>query len=94
VIRIPAGGQAGTREPSSAATPDAVAGSHSPALAANAPTSRPQVRSVTIDGEITYGAFARMHGSDVSRLNALNGLDFDNSTLLARGSELYIPAQP
>ncbi len=49
---------------------------------------------VTIDSEITYGDFAANHGTDTERLNALNGLDLMNATVLAKGSELYVPAQP
>jgi LysM repeat protein len=51
-------------------------------------------RTVTIDAEITYGDFASKYGTDIERLNALNGLDLINTTVLAKGSELYIPAQP
>ncbi len=51
-------------------------------------------RAVTIDGEMTYGAFAAEHGTDAERLNALNGLDLTTATVLAKGSELYVPARP
>jgi LysM repeat protein len=51
-------------------------------------------RAVTIDGEMTYGAFAAKHGTDAERLNALNGLDLTTATVLAKGSELYVPARP
>jgi len=53
-----------------------------------------KIRSVTIEGEMTYGEFAAKHGTDTSRLNDLNGLDLTNATVLAKGSELYVPAQP
>jgi hypothetical protein len=43
---------------------------------------------------MTYGDFAAKHGTDADRLNALNGLDLTNATVLAKGSELYVPAQP
>ena len=32
--------------------------------------------------------------ADGIRLNALNGLDLTTATVLAKGSELYVPAQP
>jgi len=73
------------------------------ATAAAPPQSQPQapspnpekkIRSVTIEGEMTYGEFAATHGTDTSRLNDLNGLDLTNATVLAKGSELYVPAQP
>ena len=58
------------------------------------PASQPSIRSITVNGEMTYGEFANKHGTDVGRLNDLNGLDLADATLLAKGSELYIPAQP
>jgi len=66
------------------------------------PASSPQepaapekkIRSVTIDSEMTYAEFAAKHGTDINRLNDLNGLDLTSTTVLAKGSELYVPAQP
>ncbi|MES2439321.1 MAG: LysM peptidoglycan-binding domain-containing protein [Verrucomicrobiota bacterium] len=58
------------------------------------PTPEKKIRPVTIDGEMTYGEFASKHGTDAERLNALNGLDLTTATVLAKGSELYVPAQP
>jgi LysM repeat protein len=61
------------------------------------PTSAPaekKFRAITIEGEMTYGEFAAKHGTDADRLNALNGLDLTTATVLAKGSELYVPAQP
>jgi LysM repeat protein len=56
--------------------------------------SEKKIHAVTIDGEITYGEFASKHGTDAERLNALNGLDLTTATILAKGSELYVPGQP
>ncbi|MCU0751317.1 MAG: LysM peptidoglycan-binding domain-containing protein [Akkermansiaceae bacterium] len=88
---------AATAPETSALAPAAAA----PAPAADstpAPTSpsnpEKKIRSVTIEGEMTYGEFAAKHGTDTSRLNDLNGLDLTNATVLAKGSELYVPAQP
>ena len=53
-----------------------------------------KIRSVTIDSEMTYAEFASKHGTDINRLNDLNGLDLTSTTVLAKGSELYVPAQP
>lgn len=53
-----------------------------------------KAKSVMIDREITYGDFAAKHGTDTERLNDLNGLDLNMVTVLAKGSELYVPAQP
>ena len=59
-----------------------------------AATNEKKIHAVTIDGEMTYGEFAAKHGTDAERLNALNGLDLTTATVLAKGSELYVPAQP
>lgn len=61
-----------------------------------APVQKPRAsdKPVRIDKEITYGQFAKNHGTTASRLDELNGLELDPSTILAQGSELYIPAQP
>lgn len=58
-----------------------------------APAAEKKIRPVTIDGEMTYGEFANQHGTDADRLNALNGLDLTTATVLAKGSELYVPVQ-
>ena len=65
-----------------------------PAPAATENAVEKRVHPVTIDGEMTYGEFASKHGTDTERLNALNGLDLTHATVLAKGSELYVPAQP
>jgi len=62
--------------------------------AAQTPGNRRQVRTMMIDGDMSYGAFAAKHGTTTERLNQLNGLDLDARTVLAKGSELYVPAQP
>jgi hypothetical protein len=43
---------------------------------------------------ITYADFARRHGTTVQRLNSLNYLNLPETTILARGAELLVPAQP
>jgi LysM repeat protein len=65
-----------------------------PAESSPAQTTEKKIRPVTIDGEMTYGEFATKHGTNPGRLNALNGLELTSSTLLAKGSELYVPTQP
>lgn len=59
-----------------------------------APAPRATDRPIEIKQEITYGDFARKHTTTTARLNDLNGLDLAPSTVLAKGSELYVPAQP
>lgn len=58
------------------------------------PSSEKKIRAVTLDTEISYGEFAAKHGTDIERLNALNDLNLTSATILAKGSELYVPAQP
>lgn len=76
---------------------------HTPPAPAPSPAAGPSpapapaktaVKSVTIDGEMTYGEFAAKHGTRIERLNELNGLDLSQNTVLAKGSELYVNAQP
>lgn len=57
--------------------------SHSP--------QQPKVRTVTVNQQMTYGQFASMHGVSIDQVNELNGLTLTKSTVLAQGSELYIP---
>lgn len=59
-----------------------------------APATDSKPRSITIDTEMTYGEFAAKHGTDAARLNDLNGLDLTTATVLAKGSELYVPGKP
>ncbi len=81
--------------PSVSAKPEpAPAPTTTAALENSSPNPDKKVHPVTIDGEITYGEFATQHGTNPERLNALNGLDLTHATVLAKGSELYVPAQP
>ena len=57
-------------------------------------TPRPLDQPVKINTEITYDEFARNYKTTTDRLDELNGLKLDPNTVLAQGSELYIPAQP
>lgn len=77
--------------------PQPIAKTEEPAPAPSSlstPNPEKKVRSVTVDNEMTYGEFATNHGTDTGRLNDLNGLDLTHATVLAKGSELYVPAQP
>ena len=80
--------------PVAASTPPPAAPAPAPAPEAVASSPDKKFRAITIDGEMTYGDFAAQHGTDAERLNALNGLDLTTATVLAKGSELYVPAQP
>ena len=88
----PTGTQTISTAPAPAAsTPASSPASKEPTLS---PTPEKKIRSVAIEVETTYGEFAAKHGTDTDRLNDLNGLDLSKTTVLARGSELYVPAQP
>lgn len=50
-----------------------------------------RISSVFVSEEVTFGDFARRHGTTPEQLNALNGWDFRGSLLLAKGSEIYVP---
>ncbi len=54
-------------------------------------SSAKKIRSIMIETEMTYANFANQHGTDTGRLNDLNGLDLTDATVLAKGSELYVP---
>lgn len=75
-----------------AASQPAAAGS--PQELASSPKPGTKTRAITITKEITYGEFASQHGTDIKRLNELNGLDLTKATVLAKGSEIYVPGQP
>jgi len=51
------------------------------------------IRSVKVSSDITFGALAANHGVTTTQLNELNGLNLTKSTLLAKGSELYVPTR-
>lgn len=65
-----------------------------PAQASQPTSDAPRIRSISIDKETDFAAFAAAHGTSTVKLNALNGLNLNSSTVLAKGSELYVPAQP
>ena len=50
-------------------------------------------RQIVPEEEISYKELARRAGTTVKALNKLNGLNLDAWTLLARGSELYVPVR-
>ena len=56
--------------------------------------SRAADKPIKITKEISYSEFAKTYNTTPARLDQLNGLRLDPSTILAKGSELYIPEQP
>ena len=88
------------KSPAPAATPEP-AHAAAPAPAPAAPKSSSQtvdnasrIVSVSITEPTGFSEFAAAHGTSTAKLNALNGLNLNSSTVLAKGSELYGPAQP
>ncbi|MFK7909380.1 MAG: LysM peptidoglycan-binding domain-containing protein [Akkermansiaceae bacterium] len=53
--------------------------------------SESEIRTITVHKQITYGQFASKHGASTNQLNELNGLSLSKNTMLAIGSELYVP---
>jgi len=88
-----ASGTAAGRTPATRkAPPEAVASADPPPAAKT--VDKKKTHAVKIENEMTYGEFATKHGTDTNRLNDLNGLDLPKSSVLAKGSELYVPGQP
>ncbi|MEJ6645193.1 MAG: LysM peptidoglycan-binding domain-containing protein [Akkermansiaceae bacterium] len=53
--------------------------------------SKASVASIILMDETTFDAFATKHGTNTEQLNALNGWNLPSATVLARGSEIYVP---
>jgi len=81
-----------TTDESPNATPAATPGT--PPAEAEPQPPEGQVRTVMVDTEMTFGEFATRNDTNIQRLNELNGLDLTEATVLAKGSELYVPTQP
>lgn len=95
IVQIP--GKAKTTDPSpvSAPTQDLNASSQSslPLANSSSPVTQPRAsdKPVKITKEISYSDFAQAHNTTTTRLDEINGLRLDPTTILAQGSELYIP---
>ena len=84
-------------EPSAPAPAPAIAAATGQTAVEKTPPAAPidkKLHPIAVDAEMTYGDFAAKHGTNTARLNALNGLDLTDATVLAKGSELYVPSQP
>lgn len=88
----PAVAKSNTTSSLASASPHPIINHTAPAPLVEKP--RAHDRPVRIEKEITYGQFAAANDTTTRRLDELNGLELDPSTVLAQGSELYIPAQP
>ena len=56
-----------------------------------APIQATSVASIILTDEMTFDAFAKKHDVSTDQLNSLNGWTLPKATVLARGSEIYIP---
>jgi hypothetical protein len=86
--------------PPSSSKPAAPSANTTPATGANASQQAAEtpkktgIHPIPVTEKISFGEFAAKHGTTITKLNELNGLSLNGSTILAEGSELYIPAQP
>ena len=48
-------------------------------------------RTIATDREMTYGELAAQYGTETDRLNSLNGLDLQSSTVVVKGADLLVP---
>jgi LysM repeat protein len=48
-------------------------------------------RTIATDREMTYGELAAQYGTETDRLNSLNGLDLQPSTIVVKGADLLVP---
>jgi LysM repeat protein len=55
------------------------------------PPTPKSISSILVMEEISFGNFAKNHGTTPDQLNSLNGWTFKPSLVLARGSEIYVP---
>ncbi|MGJ8695119.1 MAG: LysM peptidoglycan-binding domain-containing protein [Verrucomicrobiaceae bacterium] len=55
------------------------------------PEAPSAVSSIILTDETTFAEFAQKHGTSTDKLNSLNGWSLPKATVLARGSEIYVP---
>jgi LysM repeat protein len=79
-----------------AVTPNDVPSIPAPIVNAPAKVEEPRIseKPILIEQEITYAEFAAKHNTSTTRLDEINGYSLEPSTILARGSEIYVPVQP
>jgi hypothetical protein len=56
--------------------------------------TRKKYQAVVVERDMTFGEFATLHQTSTERLNELNGLDLSSTTILAKGSEIYLSPKP
>jgi len=62
-----------------------------PKVEESVPATPKSVSSVILTSETTFSDFASKHSTSTTQLNALNGWNLPKATVLARGSEIYVP---
>ena len=62
-----------------------------PTVEAPMPAAPKKISSVILTNETSFSDFASKHGTSTTSLNALNGWNLPKATVLARGSEIYVP---
>lgn len=65
-----------------------------PSIPSKLEEARISEKPILIEQEITYAEFAAKHHTSTTRLDEINGYSLEPSTILARGSEIYVPVQP
>lgn len=58
---------------------------------ANPTLTQRSARTIATDREMTYGELAAQYGTETDRLNSLNGLDLQPSTVVVKGADLLVP---
>lgn len=58
---------------------------------ANPTLTQRTARTIATDREMTYGELAAQYGTETDRLNSLNGLDLQPSTVVVKGADLLVP---
>lgn len=95
IVQIPTKPETTNLTPTPAREPgdNQSAQSHIPVSNQSNTASQPRAseKPVKITKEISYNDFAKSHNTSTNRLDQINGLRLDPSTILAQGSELYIP---
>ncbi len=98
VVQIPGKLEASDSTPSSKPEQSLALSSQAniPVSSQSSSASQPRAsdKPVKITKEISYSDFAKNYNTTPSRLDEINGLRLDPTTILAKGSELYIPQQP
>jgi len=62
-----------------------------PEMEESGPATPRSLSSVILTSETTFSDFASKHRTSTEQLNSLNGWNYPRATLLARGSEIYVP---